>query len=162
MVSISTYKAFWDYIKSVVAGIDEVLLVHERADLQMTIKEVNENSVILMAIIPSSDTESASLDDIKEFDSCFLFVIRKSDPKDQTNDDFLTDLGSTQVIMGNVKDKMIELAGDTEHCNIPPAYAHLMHRLVINGMHTDPEYNVVGCNGWSLSFKLKTVGTQNL
>ena len=147
MVAISTYKTFWEYIRTVVPGINQVYVVHEEFDIAAIIKDIADADVILLAVVPSSDTEASSSDDIKEFDSCFMFVVKKIDRSNLTHDEFLQQWEMTQAIMGDVKDKMIELAGDYEHCQNPGTYGHLMHRLVIGGMHTDPEYNLHGCLG---------------
>jgi hypothetical protein len=32
----------------------------------------------------------------------------------------------------------------------------IMRRLDLNKLHTEPEYNYLGCTGWSLSFLLKS------
>ncbi|MEI6901084.1 MAG: hypothetical protein WCL00_14505 [Bacteroidota bacterium] len=158
MVSISTYKSFWDYIDGIVPGIDQVFVVHEESDLAFIIRDIESGEVILLAIFPSADVEATSVDDYEEIDSCFMFVVKKSDRGSLTHAEYLTELQSTQGIMTAIKHKMIELAGDTDHCSDPAAFGHMMHRLFINGMHTDPEYNLLGCNGWGLSFKLKTKG----
>ena len=158
MIPISTYKAFWEYMATVVPGINKVFIVHEESDLASNIRDIDAGSVILFAVVPSTDIEATSLDDYEEIESCFMFVVKKSDRSGLTHDEYIAELGTTQVIITAVKKKMIELAADTDHCLDEATYSHLMHRLFINGMHTDPEYNLLGCNGWGLSFKLKTKG----
>jgi hypothetical protein len=158
MIAISTYKAFWEYMATVVSGINKVFIIHEEADLASAIRDIDAGEVILFAVIPSTDIEATSVDDFEEIESCFVFVVKKSDRGALTHDEFIAELEITQVIINAVKRKMIELAGDTDHCNDAGTYSHLMHRLFVNGMHTDPEYNLLGCNGWGLSFKLKTTG----
>ena len=160
MVAISTYKAFWEYMATVITAIDLVYIVHEESDLAAVIRDIDAGSVILFAVIPSADVEATSVDDYEEIDSCFVFVVKKSDRGSLTHDEFLAELEVTQGIIIDVKQKMIELAGDTDHCLDTGSYSHLMHRLFINGMHTDPEYNLLGCNGWGLSFRLKTKGLE--
>jgi hypothetical protein len=157
MVSISTYKSFWDYIAAVTGGIDKVFIVHEESDLASIIRDIDAGCVILFAVIPSTDIEATSNDDYEEIDSCFMFVVKKSDRGSLTHEEYLAEMEATQNIITSIKHKMIELSGDTDQC--PGSFGHLMHRLFINGMHTDPEYNLLGCNGWGLSFKLKTKGT---
>ena len=158
MVLISTYKALWEYIATLVDGIDKVLVVHEESDLASTIRDIDAGSVLLLAIIPSADIEATSSDDYEEIDACFVFVVKKSDRGSLTHDEYLLELESTQEIITTVKAKMIEMSSDFDHCREGQSFTHLMHRLYINGMHTDPEYNLLGCNGWGISFKLKTKG----
>jgi hypothetical protein len=143
---------------TVVPGIDKVLVVHEESDLASTIRDIDAGCVILIAVIPSSDVEATSSDDYEEIDGCYVFVVKKSDRGNLTHDEYLDELNGTQTIINAVKLKLIELSADTDNCYNPALFTHLMHRLYINGMHTDPEYNLLGCNGWGLSFKLKTTG----
>jgi hypothetical protein len=161
MILISEYKAFWEYIKNITPGIDRVIMVHEDGDLAGMIKEVADDETLLIAVIPSADVESANLDDIEEIDTCFVFIVNKCDRKNLTHAEFLAGLEVTQLLMASVKGTMIDLSGDTDHCHTTPSYGHMMHRLVVNGMHTDPEYNLLECYGWGLSFRLKSKGVTN-
>ena len=158
MIAISTYKDFWEYMATVVTGIDLVYIVHEESDLASVIRDLAAGAVILFAVIPSSDIEATSNDDIEEIESCYVFIVKKSNASDLTHAEYLLQMEGTQQTMRALKNKMIELSGDTDHCQQAGTFGHLMHRLFINGMHTDPEYNLLGCNGWGLSFKLKTQG----
>jgi hypothetical protein len=158
MVPINTYCSFWKYMASAVPGINRFFMVHEESDLASAIREIEAGSVILFAVIPASDIEAVSSDDYEEVDSCFVFVVKKNDRGALTHEEFITELHNTQQIMASIKHKMIELSGDRDHLT---PYSHLLHGLAINGMHTEAEYNLLGCDGWGLSFRLKTKGTNN-
>ncbi|MEI7723475.1 MAG: hypothetical protein WCK09_00365 [Bacteroidota bacterium] len=159
MVSVIKYKSFWEYIARAFPAITKTLIIHEESDLPGIVRDMDNGATLLFAIIPSTDMEATSVDDFEEIDSCFACLIKKSDPGNLSADEFLIEMAGTQYLMSAIKDKMIALAGDNDHDIDGGQYSHLMHRLIINGMHTDPEYNLLGCNGWSLSFKLKTTGT---
>ena len=58
-----------------------------------------------------------------------------------------------QRFMEQLKLKLISMSNDTDHLS---PHSHLLHGLQIGTMHTDPEYNLLGCNGYGLSFKVKT------
>jgi hypothetical protein len=156
MVPISQYKSFWEYLITIVDGIDSVIIAHDEPDLSGMIREVETGKVFLVAIIPSSDVVASSHDDYEEIDSCYVFVLKKSNSSDLTHDDLLNEIGAMQQIITRVKHKLIELEGDYDHCSNP--LIKLMHRLIISSIHTDPEYNLLGCNGYGIYFKLKTVG----
>ncbi|MFZ4569770.1 MAG: hypothetical protein ACOYM0_01415 [Bacteroidales bacterium] len=156
MVTVNEYKTFWNYLVTVVSGIDQVIIAHEDSDLAGMIRDIEAGKVLLMAIIPSSDVVANNIDNYEEIDSCYVFVIKKSDPANLTHDESLTEIGQMQQIMTLVKHKLIELSGDFDHCS--NANIVLMHRLIISSIHTEPEYNLLGCNGYGLFFKLKTVG----
>ena len=140
---------------SVIPGIDHCFVVHENSDMASVIKEIDAADVILFAVIPSSDVSALSTDNYHEIDSVFCFVVKKNDRGNLTHEEFLDNLNSTQLIMVSLKHKLIEMAADTEHLT---PYSHMLHELMLSTMHTDPEYNLLGCDGWSLSFKLKTEG----
>lgn len=160
MVRISTYKTFWEYIAAQVPGITRALTVHEAFDIAGMVKDYDTDDVTLLFIVPSGDTEAPDIDNIEEFDTCYVFILKKCSRRDQDNSDFLTVLDDTQGIMIGVKNKLLELAGDFDKCLQAGSFTHMMHKLVINGMHMDPEYNLFGMDGWGLSFKLKTNGTE--
>lgn len=65
---------------------------------------------------------------------------------------------ATQQIITDVKKEILRLTSDYA---VENNYTRLLHGLVPGRMHTDPEYNFLGCNGWSLSFAIKTKGVDN-
>ena len=158
MVLISTYRSFWAYLAGVVPGIQHHFVVHEESDMASVIREIDAGDVILFAVVPSSDMQAISTDDYEEVDSVWVFIVKKTDRGAVTHSEFLSVLETTQLVMIALKNKLIELASDTEHTT---AYSHMMHNIILSSIHTDPEYNMLGCDGWSLSFKLKTKGTSN-
>ncbi|MCX6267667.1 MAG: hypothetical protein NTW16_09965 [Bacteroidetes bacterium] len=158
MVPINTYRSFWQFMAGEVPGINHFFMVHEESDLASVIRDIDAGAVILFAVIPSSDIEATSGDDYEEIDSCFVFLVKKNDRGSLTHDEFITELHNTQLVIADIKNKLIELSVDREHTT---PFSHILHGLYINGMHTDPEYNLLGCDGWGLSFKLKTKGTYN-
>jgi len=154
MVPVKTFKAYWDAV-SAFLGIDLTLMVSDETELQQQIKEVDNGGVILVAVIPSADTEAPDADNIEEIDNCFLFILKKISIQDLTRAELLDIQEETQALLAAVKEKM---TGDFENVNSDTPGSVLMRRLVIDKMHTDPEYNYLGCTGWSLSFQLKSIG----
>lgn len=63
------------------------------------------------------------------------------------------DMDLMQGIMKDIKDFMLN---DKVSCE--SAYHELMSRLNEKSFHQDPEYNYLGCDGWSLSFKFGSMG----
>ena len=155
MVPLSNYRNMWSFLAGVIPGINHCLVVHDESDLASMIREIDDGDVILIAVIPSSDIEATSSDDYEEIESCFAFIVKKSDRGNLTQSEYLDQIGQMQTIMSALKKKLIDLSEDYDHTT---PYSHILHGLFINGMHTDPEYNLLGCNGWGLSFKLKTAG----
>lgn len=155
MIPVDVYSNLWQFIASRVNGIDQTLVVHEESDLALTIRDMAGGTVLLMAILPSTDAQSEGFDNYHETDSCFVFVVKKSDRGSLLWQEFLDEIGQLQKIIAAVKKQLLILGADTDHTT---EYSHLLHGLIIPSMHTDPEYNLLGCNGWGLSFKIKTNG----
>lgn len=157
MVPILSYKAFWEYLITVVSGIDQVRIAFEVEDFSQIIKDLETDTVLLLAVIPSAEAEATSHDDYEEIDNVYVYILKKSNPADLTYDGTINEMAALQTILKNVKHKLITLAGDYEHqCSNP--VIGLMKKLIIGSMRSDPEYNLMGCNGFGLFFKLKTTG----
>ena len=101
MILISTYLAFWQYMATVVTGIDEVFIVHEESDLASSIRDIEAGCVILFAVIPSTDIEATSTDDYEEIESCNVFLVKKSDRGGLTHAEYLAELEVTQAIISH-------------------------------------------------------------
>jgi len=154
MVPILDYNTFWNHIVEI-CNLDLFFLVSEESEMSSYIKEVEDDCMILVAVIPSSDTDAPDIDNIEEADSCVIFVMKKITPSNLTAAEILQVRQDTQAAITSVKNEMIKHAADV---NNDDAGTKLMRRLVIDKMHTDPEYNYLGCTGWSLSFLIKSVG----
>lgn len=157
MVPILQYKAFWEYLITIVSGIDRARLAFDLEDFTEIVKEIEGDEIVLLAVMPSSDSEATSPDDYEEIDTVYIYLLKKCNPADLTHDEIITEMAAIQLIMHNVKHKLIELAADHEH-QCSNSLIGLMKNLITGSMHTDPEYNLMGCNGYGLNFKLKTTG----
>ena len=157
MVPVLTYKTFWEFIKTEVSGIGLVRVAFEIEDFTSILRDLDLNSVVLLAVMPGSESESSSHDEYEEIDNVYVYLLKKSNPGDLTYDESINEMAALQVIMKNIKHKLIMLAGDYMHqCSNP--VIGLMRNIIIGTMRTDPEYNLMGCNGYGLTFKLKTSG----
>src|ERR1035438_6668042 len=135
MVPIDVYKAFWNHLADL-TGIDQVLIVSDEPELQNLIKEVEDQSTILIAIIPSSDSHALDDDNIEEMDPCVIFVVKKIDPAAYSYDEMLAVRGLTQGLITSVKLQMKIHKLDVNE-NDPGTI--LMRRLDLNKLHTEPE-----------------------
>jgi len=157
MVPILQYKSFWEYLITVVTGIDRVQLAFDLDDFSEIVNDIEVDEVVLLAVMPSADGEATSHDDYEEIDNVYVYLLKKSNPADLTHDQIISEMAALQVIITALKHELISLAGDCEHqCDNP--LIGLIKNLMIGTMHTDPEYNLMGCNGYGLYFKLKTKG----
>lgn len=158
MVPISTYESLWEYFCRKISWISRSFVVAEVDEMQSIVSDLADGEVVLMAVIPSTDIETSDFDDIEEIDTCWVFVLKKADPSSMTREELSLHRNLTQQIITEVKKDILRLSSDYDHQN---NYTRLLHGLVPGRMHTDPEYNFLGCNGWSLSFSIKTKGVDN-
>lgn len=154
MVRVREYKMLWEYIQSVVPGINHLLMVDDETELTNKISQVSDGDIILVAVFPSTDSQAFDEDNIAETDSCVIFLLQKIAQRNIDDADLMDEREATQELLTAIRsamyDLMINHADDSNH--------HIMHKLIEGKQHIDRERNYLGCNGWSLSFALKTNG----
>lgn len=156
MITVTNYKGYWDHVVTELTpdGLKKAYLVATEEGLGKKINNLKgTESPFLVAIIPSSDPKSPDDDAVGEVNSGMIFILHKRSHSDQSDSVFISDMDNTQAIMKKVKELMQH---DKITCS--SAYHVTMERLILNSMHQDPEYNYLGCNGWSLSFQFETIG----
>jgi hypothetical protein len=82
-----------------------------------------------------------------------VYSLEKVSRNNLDEEDLVTAQELTQGKIKSIKQLIMAEAADCD------AEYHLICRDIdLNRMHTDPEYNFLGCDGYSLSFKLNTIG----
>ncbi len=149
-------REFNDYFKGMlvkVPALKSFLLVASESDLANKIRNLSDGDFpLLIVLIPSADSIALDPDNVTEASTCLLYVVRKLIPDASDDVSFLNLMEDTQNIFTAVK---LQLATDKANHDTSP---HFMHRMDLNRMHSDPEYNYLGCVGWSLSFNLFNLG----
>jgi hypothetical protein len=153
MILLTAYDSYWQAKKTAFPAIKSVHLVANEAQLKDVINKPGEQFPMLLATIPSADPESRDVDSISEKNTCLLFILEKVAAADRTAGNYITRMTALQQIMAGIKE---EMALDFEGC-ARPGHA-VMQRLDLGSLHQDPEYNYLGCDGWSLSFRFTTLG----
>ena len=152
MIKINLLKSYFDAMAPRVLAT-KTILVRNETELAQKIKDFANGELFLVVVIPSSDTTARNPDNILEKETIILYAIKKVSHKDQNDTDVISDMIQTQECITAVKDALLDDAGDCDA---------LMHeyisRLDFNSMHTDPEYNYLECDGYSLSFVLTSPG----
>ncbi len=143
------------YFKSIVTRlqadgivINNCFLVRSESELAGDIKALPAKEFFLAVLIPSSDTKDWNIDAITELEGWLIYVLEKSDRKGITHDNRITSVALQQLIITKVKEM---LRDDIQDRTIP---YHI--DVQFDTMHTDPEDNFHGCEGYSLSFKVKS------
>lgn len=141
-------------VKNAVSDIDRVIFVANESQLSAKIKEIAAAEIILVVIIPSTDLLAPDVDNVKNSGTCLMYVLKSYPERDKLDADFIDALEETQDVLQLIQQKMEDDKNTGVHGDCP----HIMHYYEPDGAHSDPEYNYLGCNGWSLSFNLLTPG----
>lgn len=152
MVDIRTYKEYWANMVTRIPELKGSFLVAIETQLQKKISDVAEFP-ILVATVPSADPDSKDEDNTGETNSCLIFVLKAVAENDRDDANYVDDMELMQGIMKAIKDFMLD-----DKVNCDATYHELMSNLNEKSFHQDPEYNYLGCDGWSLSFKVGSVG----
>ena len=144
----------WEYVQSQIPGIDHLFMVDDETELTNKISQVSDGDIILIAVFPSTDSQSIDEDNLEEVDSCVIFLLQKIEQRNIDDVDLMAERESTQELLATIRSAMYELMVN----HIDDSNHHMMHKLIEGKQHIDRERNYLGCNGYSLSFSLKTNG----
>jgi hypothetical protein len=157
MVPVRDYKTLWDYVKTQETRIDLVVMVDDETELTKKIEEAEDQDIILVAVYPSADQVAFDEDNYSDVDTCIIYILQKVSIRNMNDEDLLTERALTQEIMMSVRDIMADLM----NTHADTVYHRMMKQLIRGKQHIDRERNYVGCNGYSLSFGIKTLGFNN-
>ncbi len=155
MVPVRDYKSFFDYLASQITEINQVFCVDDETELSKKISEVGNEDVILVAPFPSADLDQMDEDNLGDVDQCIVYVLQKIDLRNVTDDEVMDERALTQQIMTRLRELMFSLAAEWDN---QTSYTRLMKQMIRGKQHVDRERNYLGCNGYSLSFSLRTNG----
>jgi hypothetical protein len=139
-VNVQLLENFQSTIAGFVLVANEKHLVRRLAD---------NPGIWLAATIPSADPETVNEDNFAENNIVWLFVLEKTDPGNFTATEELEHYQKIQDVVTAVKNwlRHAKLSGN-EH----------LEYLNLSSIHTDPEYQLGGWNGWSINFNFDTPG----
>lgn len=142
------FKSVITRLKNMKLTIDKYFLVRSEPELAADIKQLTANEFFLAILIPSSDTKEWNLDNIKENEGWLIYALEKSDRKAITQETRLSSVALQQRIITIIKQMLrADVENRTIPCNIRPDF---------DSMHTDPEGNFHGCEGYSVSFRVES------
>lgn len=128
---------------------DSAFLVRTESEMQQRIKDVD--GWLLVMVIPSSDTRAFSSDNIAEDEQAIVYMVTQRTESNTDYDDMVENCEEAQLRMAAFKLYLYDISQSCEH----PLH-EICKQMDFNTFHTDPEYNYMGCDGYSLSFVLKT------
>jgi hypothetical protein len=147
MITIAQITAFANRLKEA-TDLNHIILVTTESELTKKMQSVkSEQFPILVVVIPSYDA-TGGRDNIGMMAQMIMFVLKKDRAQGATETNQMADMEETLAITNAITG--ILLNGFTDYTDyifyegIQPA-----------SIHIDPEYNYLGCNGWSLGFNIK-------
>lgn len=152
MVDIRAYYYYWKDMVGRIPNLEGAYLVATEAQLQKKVSNIADYPIIV-ATIPSADPDSKNEDNTGEKNTGLIFVLKKVAESDRTDDSYIDDMARMQTIMKLIKEIMLEDKVDCE-----ASHHEIMRFLDENSFHQDPEYNYLGHDGWSLSFRFGSSG----
>ncbi len=152
MMRIDLFKAYWDAM-AIRVEASRAMLVRDESELAQKIKQVEGAELILVTVIPSADSAAMNTDNILEREMVIVYALKKVSHRDQDDADILADMLQTQECITRVKQNLL---ADAIDCDAD--YHEYISRVDFGKIHTDPEYNYLGCDGYSISFQLNSPG----
>jgi hypothetical protein len=114
------------------------------------VKRLGDNSGMWLAVtIPSSDPETVNEDNVAENNIVWIFILEKADPGSFTAAEEIEHYQKIQDVTAAVKNWLRDAKLDGNE---------FLEYLNLQSLHTDPEYQFGGWNGWSINFNFDTEG----
>lgn len=148
MIPILDLKEFALHIQNLI-NLDKVLLVSREEQLQKFIKEMENDKAFGVLVIPASRGEGENQDNYSESNTLLIYLLQKVNDKNTDHDSYLNILAALQDKLRLLKTDFINAIDDCDHTQHA-----LLEKLDLKSTHTDPEFNYMGCHGWSFSFKV--------
>lgn len=114
------------------------------------VKKLNDKSGIQIGVtIPSADPNVGNEDSVAENNIFWMFVLEKVDPGSLSDTDELNHYQKVQDVVTAIKNWLRDekLAAN-----------EYLEQLNLHSIHTDPEYQFGGWNGWSINGNFDTDG----
>ena len=144
MISLKTYREFYEDVMRRVPGIHSVRVVNVDQDMSDCLKSISSDELpVLFVVVPSAQETGTDPDNVEEDNLCLIFLMDRMDMQRRGPVRVLED---TQPLVESIKNV---LRGDRNR------RCCLMRKL--DRMTTTPETGFyTDYSGWSVSFKLGT------
>ena len=104
---------------------------------------------LLVVVTPSYDAKATDEDNAWDINHLLFFVLKRDQFQGANETNNAADMDQTLAIIKDIKNHLKNGFPDFQDCT-------LMNGIDPGSFHVDPEYNFLGCNGWSISFQIKT------
>lgn len=147
MIRITDFNLLIGEMVASMEGVAGFVLVANEKHL---VKRLGDNAGVWLGVtIPSADPETVNEDNVAENNIVWIFILEKVDPGSLAPSDELAHYQKIQDVATAVKNWLRDrkLEGN-----------EFLENLNMQSIHTDPEYQFGGWNGWSINFNFDTDG----
>jgi hypothetical protein len=136
---------------TVAPGLKKAIFAADIDQLGKYLKKLKASEYpCLVMVVPFADSLGEE-DNFGDKNTGVAYVLESSKGSSETMDSFFSDLEECQQLMEAFKD---EIRANYATCSND--FHDVFKDLEYAGMHMEPEYNLFGCNGWSLSYRFDT------
>lgn len=147
MIRITDFNSLLSEMTGAITGVTGFVLVANEKHL---VKRLGDNRGVWLGVtIPSADPETVNEDSVAESNIVWIFILEKVDPGSLSASDELDHYQEIQDVATAVKQWLRDQKLDGNE---------LLEYLNLQSIHTDPEYQFGGWNGWSINFIFDTNG----
>lgn len=148
MVNVKAYIEHLQGYLSLIPEIKHQVFVVNQTQLTDQMRNLGKDKFPLMlVVVPSAVAGSPDVDNVVEVNTGLIYILKKFEVNNYTNAKMIDDLDQTQDVIEKVKSQIIQDAHG--ECD-------LFGSLQPTGFNTDPEYDFMGCVGWSVSIDFQT------
>jgi len=104
---------------------------------------------MLIVVTPSFDVNAKDTDNVRDIATLLFFVLKYGRFQSENEGNQISDMDQTLNITSVIKNYLINGFPDNPDCE-------LINGIIPHSFHIDPEFNYLGCNGWSMSFQIST------
>jgi len=103
---------------------------------------------LLVVVTPSYSVEALDNDCAQDINQMLFFVLKRNLAQVATPESEVADADETLAIVNKIKKYLLNGFPGVEDCIFPAC-------VEPNSLNIDPEWNYLGCDGWSISFQIK-------
>jgi hypothetical protein len=149
-MNITELKALGQKCVDAIAELKQDVWVTTESELSRKVPNLRADDFpLLVMVTPSFDVEGQDADNVRDVAQLLFFVLKKGGFQSEKESTQEADMNETLLIIQQIKSYLLNGFPAVEDCSLP-------NHIVPHSFHIDPEFNYLGCNGWSMSFQIKT------
>lgn len=149
MISITQLKQLADRIVNT-TDVNHFEWVFDENHLSKKLRNLDASQFPLLVVVaPSFDEAAGNEDNSRDINQMLFFILKRGLAQGSKEPDIVSDIDQCLQIVVNIKSFLLNGFPDYQDCTLASG-------IVPGSFHIDPEYNYLGCNGYSIVFQIKT------